>query len=271
MKENDNKNNNFIIVLFLIIVVLVLFFPKIYGFIQNLSLPKVEKTSEEKKSEEKTIDNDLLESLHYPIMRSNSYSKDTYYSLDSFKISDMSNSDILLTAFADIYEGNIIGEPKHFNADYMELRIKNILGRNVKYQLEDFNVLDDTYTDYVGTWSYDSSSNTFVYNQSYNQTESTTQYYTLEQFIKAEYVKDDLIVYKHIGFAKVDGSEYTIYKDANMTQELQKGTYTDIDDLNSLFQQLSNSDKNVYKYTFKDTLCTYNEYCLYEGKWVNEF
>ena len=222
------------------------------------------------KQQEKMIDDELLESLHYPIMRSNSYSKETYYSLDSFSVSNMSNSDILLNAFIDVYQGNIVGEPKQLNADYIELRVKNILGKNVKYTLESFNVPDDTYSNYVGTWNYDPSSNIFVYQPNYSIIEYAAKYYTLEQFIKAEYDNDDLIVYKYIGFAKVDGNGYTIYKDANMTTEIQNGTYTSVEDLNNQFSQISNNDKLIYRYTFKDTLCSYNEYCLYEGKWVNE-
>ena len=55
-----------------------------------------------------------------------------------------------------------------------------------------------------------------------------------------------------------------------MTKELTKGTFIDINNLNDVFKKIEKKNKNVYKYTFKNNLCSYNEYCLYEGKWINE-
>ena len=78
------------------------------------------------------------------------------------------------------------------------------------------------------------------------------------------------MVYYYVGFAKVVDNNYTIYSDANMTNELTKGTFTTLEDLNTVFKNINKENKKIYKYTFKNTLCSYNEYCLYEGKWITE-
>ena len=91
----NNKSNIFIIILFLIIVVFVLFFPKIYSFIENINLPKVEQKENKNNEEKEEITEELLESIHYPIMRNSVYDLNTYYSLDKFTVQDMSNNDIL--------------------------------------------------------------------------------------------------------------------------------------------------------------------------------
>lgn len=278
-KKENNNNNIFIIVLFTIILVLVLFMPRIYNFIENKKLPEIENTENKTSEEEKIVDEEMLESLRFPVMRNSAYDSNTYYSLDTFSISNMSNNDILYNAFLDIYEGNMtssntIGNctnvSKQFNRDYMELRIKNILGKNINYTLDSFYVPEDSTSNYKGIWTYDSSNQRFIYQGLCESKISNTKYYNLEQLIKAEYEDNDIIVYYYVGFAKVVDNNYTIYKDVNMTQELLSGNLNSIDELQSIFEKIDKNSKNIYKYTFKNTLCSYNEYCLYEGKWVNE-
>ena len=92
MKKNNNK---FLIIIFAIMLIAVFFLPKIYDFIETLKMPKVESLDNENKEEVKKIDSELLSDLHYPIMRNSIYDKNTYYSLEKFQISDMSNNDIL--------------------------------------------------------------------------------------------------------------------------------------------------------------------------------
>ena len=273
--EKKEKANTFLIVLFIIILIVVLLFPKIYGFIQKSSLPKIKKVEIEDKKEEKVIDADVLETVHFPIMRNSIYDANTYYSLDTFTINNMSNQDILYNAFMDIYEGNITNSSvgakcsnisKEFNEDYLILRIKNILGKNVNYTLEDFYVPEDSDSSYTGSWIYNGSK--YVYDGLCSSKATNTKYYNLEEQIKAEFDGDDIVIYYYVGFAKVDGNNYTIYKDANMTEEIDTGTFVNVDQLKDIFKGLSG--KKIYRYTFKDTLCSYNDYCLYEGKWVNE-
>lgn len=280
MEKKSEKNNSlFIIILFAVILVLVLFLPKIYEFIETERLPEVEKTEEKEEIKETKVDEETLESIHFPIMRNSIYDSNTYYSLETFTISNMSNNDILYNAFMDIYEGNMTSSnitgsctsiSKQFNVDYLELRIKNILGKNVKYNLESFYVPEDSNSNYKGTWVYDSSYSRFVYNGLCTSKAANTKYYNLEELISAKYEDSDIVVNYYVGFAKVVGNNYVIYSDANMTKEIYSGTFTSLEDLNNIFKSINKNNKKIYKYTFKNTLCSYNEYCLYEGKWVNE-
>ena len=278
-KKKENNNNLFIIILFVIILILVFLMPKIYEFIENQKLPQLEKTETNQEKENKTVDEETLNSIHYPIMRNSVYDINTYYSLDTFKISDMSNNDILYNAFMDIYEGNIINSnikgncttmSKEFNKDYIELRIKNILGKDINYTLDTFYVPEDNNSNYTGTWNYDSVNSRFIYNGLCQSKSTNTKYYNLEELISAEYKDNDIIVYYYVGFAKVVDNNYIIYSDSNMTKELNKGLFTTVDNLNNVFKSINKENKKIYKYTFKNNLCSYNEYCLYEGKWVNE-
>ena len=280
MKKKKEKNNSlFLIILFTILIIIVLFLPTIYNFIEEQKLPKVEAPENNEKEQSKEIDEDVLETIHYPIMRNSIYDFNTYYSLDKFTISDMSNNDILYNAFIDMYEGNIVSSnvkgscttlAKEFNKDFIELRINNILGKNINYTLDNFYVPEDSESNYKGTWTYDSYSSKFIYNGLCESKINDTKYYNLEQLIKLEYENDDIVAYYYVGFAKVIGDSYIIYSDADMAQELSNGIFTTIEDLNSVFNGLDKDNKKIYKYTFKNTLCSYNEYCLYEGKWINE-
>lgn len=277
--KNNNKNGILIIVLLSIVTILVLFFPKIYDLVNSMSMPKVEEFKTEEKEESKKVDESILETIHYPIMRTSIYDSNTYYSLDKFTINNLSNNDILLNAFLDIYEGNITSYEgvgvctnvsKQFSKDYLELRIKNIIGNKVNYILTDFYVPEDSNSNYVGTWNYDNYNGRFLYTGLCSSRATNTKYYNLEELIKVEYDNKDIVAYYYVGFAKVDGSNYTIYNDAAMTKEISKGSFVDVNNLNNIFKKIEKKNKNIYKYTFKNTLCSYNEYCLYEGKWINE-
>lgn len=283
--ENNNLNNNgnnknglFLIILLGVAAILVFIFPYAYDFITKLSMPKVEKLEIDKKEEKKEIDEDVLETIHYPMMRNSVYNSNTYYSLDKFTISDLSNEDILLNAFLDLYEGNMTSHggagsctsvSKQFNKEYLELRIKNIIGNKISYSFDSFYVPEDLDTKYTGSWYYDAPNSRYIYNGLCSSRATSTKYYNLEELIKVEYEnKNDIVAYYYVGFAKVENGSYIIYKNANMTEELTKGTFSTVEKLNEEFKKQKN--KKIYKYTFKNTLCSYNEYCLYEGKWVNE-
>lgn len=277
--NKGNKSNTFLIVIFIILVILVLLFPKIYGYIETLKLPKIDKAIENQEEENKIVDEETLESIHRPLMRSSIYNTNTYYSLNNFTISNMSNSDILINAFLDIYEGNITNSDvmgtctntsKQFNVDYLTLRIKNILGKNIEYKLEDFYVPEDSSSNYKGNWSYDNTSSRYIYNGLCESKATGVKYYDLEDLIKAEYSGNDIVLYYYVGFAKVEGDSYIIYNDVEMKNEISRGNFNSEEELNSIFENLDKKNKKVYKYTFKNTLCSYNEYCLYKGQWTNE-
>ena len=277
--SDENKSGLLIIILLFMVCILILFFPKIYDFINSFTMPKVEKLQTNEKEEIKEIDENVLETIHYPLMRTSIYNSYTYYSLDTFKIDNLSNNDILLNAFLDIYEGNMTSYEntgycttisKQFNEEYLRLRVKNIISNKVKYTLENFYVPEDLDSNYTGTWNYDSVNKRFVYIGLCNSLATNIKYYNLEQLIKIEYDNNDIDAYYYVGFAKVEGNNYIIYKDANMTQELNSGTFISLDDLNNIFENINKKNKKIYKYKFKNNLCSYNEYCLYEGKWINE-
>lgn len=274
------KKNKFIIVLFVISVVLVLLFPQIHDFIEDFKLPKINNNKVKEEVKKKVVDEEILSNLHYPLMRNGVYSATTYYSLDKFTYSDMSNNDILYNAFLDIYEGNMTpyegvtnctNISKQFQDDYIKLRIKNIIGKSVNYNLADFIVEEGNDSPYIGTWQYDAVNSRFIYTGLCNTGDTSVKYYDLTEFIKASYDNDDIVVYNYVGFAKVIDNMYYIYSDASMQNEISTGNFINVEDLNSKFKNINKKSKKVYKYTFKDTLCSYNEYCLYEGKWVNEF
>lgn len=285
MPENNNETNNkngiLIIILLVVVTILVLFFPKIYDLINSFSMPKVEDTTIEEKEEKKQLDESILETIHYPLMRTSVYNSNTYYSLDKFTVKDLSNEDILLNAFLDLYEGNITSyegygsctsESKQFSKDYLDLRIKNIIGNKINYTLNSFYVPEDLDSKYVGNWTYDSNNARFIYEGLCYSNADPVKYYNLEELIKAEYEnKKDIAVYYYVGFAKVEGENYIIYKDANMNEKLDEGKFIDKETLINKFKSINKKKKNTYKYLFKNNLCSYNEYCLYEGKWVNEF
>lgn len=280
MNKDKNQNSNvFIWVMFLVVIVLVFLFPKIYSYIETMKLPEVQTVKEDDVVEKKEVTEEVLNSLHFPKMRSSIYDINTYYTLDEFTINNLSNNDILYNAFMDLYEGNITDtgvagtctqSSKQFSSDFMELRIKNILGKNINYSLGEFYVPEDSGSSFVGTWNYDSINSRFIYNGLCSSKVSTVRYYNLEQLIKAEYVDKDIVVYYYVGFAKIEGNSYVIYSDPNMQNEIISGEIGDVSEINSLFNNLSSSSKKIYKFVFKNTLCSYNEYCLYKGEWVNE-
>lgn len=282
MKENNDgvKSGILVIILLSISVVLVLLFPKIYNLVTTFSMPEVEDIpTTEEQEDKKIINEEILEIIHYPMMRNSVYDINTYYSLDKFTINDLSNNDILLNAFLDIYEGNMtpyegVGActniSKQFDSQYLDFRVKNILGSRLEYTFTNFYVPEDLDTEYVGNWNYDSINGRFVYVGLCESKATNIKYYDLEELIKVEYNEKDIEAYYYVGFAKVEGNNYIIYKNSNMTEEIASGTLTNIDELDSIYKNINKSNKKIYKYIFKNTLCKYNEYCLYEGKWVSD-
>lgn len=279
MKDNKKNGNLFVIILFVLVVILVLLFPKLYNYIEKQKLPEIKDNTSSTSEETEEITDDLLEEVHFPIMRNSIYSSDTYYSLNTFTISDMSNKDILYNAFSNMYSGYITSSkyysrcsntPAQFEQKYIELRIKNSLGKNIEYSLESFSVPEDSNSKYNGEWRYDSLNKIFIYDGVCSSKKTDTTYYDLEQLIKREFEQDDLVVYYYVGFAKVVGNSYTIYSDALMQNSITSGTFNDINELNTMFENIDNSLKKKYKYTFRKSLCSYDAYCLYKGEYINE-
>ena len=101
MKKKENNSVVLIILLF-IGVVLVFLFPKIHEYLNKVNLPEIEKSNTQNSEEKRELTREMLEEIHSPIMRSSAYQENTYYSLDTFKITDMSNQDILYNAFLEL-------------------------------------------------------------------------------------------------------------------------------------------------------------------------
>ena len=273
--NNKKGNNIFIIILLILVMGAVFCFPIINNFVVKVTSPKVEESNKEK-TEEKKFNADIIEDIHFPIMRNSIYSDSTYYNSDKFAISNMKNNEILLNAFLDIHEGNIVstgipakcgGTSATLEQKYIELRIKNILGRNINYKLESFEVPEGADTKYSGIWTYDAASKKFIYDGVCNKNTKTTKYYDLKQLKEGKYEGNDIILYYYVGFAKVDGNRYTIYSKPDMKDEINSGEFIDLESLQNIFESINSNKKKIYKYVFKNNLCTYNEYCLYEGSW----
>ena len=265
MTKNKKTDSNILVwVLCLIVIVFVFALPYLQNFIDSLSTEKVEKENIEQKEEKKVVDSETLADIHFPIMRNSKYSVNTYYSLDYFKIS---KNDILDNAFMDIEQININNNA--FSSKYMELRIKNILGKNVNYNYERFYVPIDANTNYKGYWNYDANSGLFLYQGGNNNENINIEYYDLTSLKSAEYVDKDIVVYYYVLFAKLENNYYTVYSDASMTNVVTEGSIIGTT-LDEVFNNIDNSKKKVYRYVFKNTLCSYSEYCLYEGAWVDD-
>lgn len=283
-KKNNNNSVLFIIILLIFAIVVIYFFPKINEYFTNQSMPKVNKTETKEEEEKRVIDQDIIETIHYPLMRTSRYDKNTYYSLDTFKVSDMSNTDILLNGFLSIENimikslgrgGTCTNTSFAFDSKWIDFRIKNILGKKVIYSYENFYVPEDLDSAYKGNWTYNRSTNQFIYNGLCSSRFTAESYYDLTKLISLDYADEksnDILATYYVGFALVVGNNYYIYSDTGMTDLVTSGEIQD-KNINEIFESLDATTLNKfrkYQYTFKDNLCSYNEYCLYEGKWINE-
>ena len=283
-KEEKNTDSNptipaldpkIMLIILLLIVAFVVAMPLVYKVSKKPK--KVVGYVPQEKKEEKVVNEDVLEIMHYPIMRSSKYNSFSYYSKNKFKVSDMSNNDILANAFLDIYDsmikpsnfgGSCTNTYKQFDGAYIKLRISNILGKDINYKLENFYVSEDSNTNYKGEWVYNQANDIFIYNGLCSSKATNTIYYDLTESIKVEFNEDDLLAYFYVNPVKVENNTYTIYKDYSMTDVLDTGSYSDYDSLVNIYSTLK-KDK-IYKYTFKDDICSYGEYCVYEGEWVDK-
>lgn len=268
MKKNKSAkdSNTLVWVLLGVLIIGVFSMPYISKLIDKITESKPVHNKEEIIVEEKVVDEETLNDIHFPIMRTSKYSSNTYYNKDVFKISDMSNDDILYTAFTGIENVNINNNT--LESKYIDLRIKNMLGKNVKYELTRFYVPQDAKSNYKGFWNYDANRKLFVYQGGNANENKSIEYYDLTSLKSAEYDNRDIIVYYYVLFAKVENNKYTLYSDPSMTNIISEGNM-DVP-LDVIFENIDNSKKRVYQFRFKDTLCSYSEYCLYEGAWVDE-
>ena len=134
--KKKNDRNILMWILFAVVAVIVFLLPNIYSLINRFRLSEHTNSKEEEKVEVKKVTDEVISEIHFPMMRNSKYSSATYYSLDTFTSSDMSNADKLYAAFTNLENVNISNNS--FKSKYLELIIDNILGKNVEYKLETF-------------------------------------------------------------------------------------------------------------------------------------
>ena len=306
-QSNDESSSSMfsivlIVVVFGIMIASYMLLPKIYQWTASKGTPSEyvdPKPDEPEKPivelEEITLKSEAVRKLTYPIMRTDSTSKSTYYSKDTVNIGDFSNNDLLYNAFVHIYSGNIAsydgnynGEycgteatRKTFNAKYIDARMANLFTETVDYEHKTFTVpVTSTKTKYVGTWKYDKHNNRYIYYGNCNPVEdSNTVYYDLKIAYDAKGLEKNTVieVYYYVAFAKVNTKtkEYTIYLDTSMKNKILTGelaTNNHEQELNETFKNyLSTQNKtHKYKFTFSSENCSYENHCFVKGEWLEK-
>ena len=264
-----------IIICILIVTVGIIFMPTAYRYINKYMLNQKKinvKVEEEKtkttKKEKITLESEILKELVYPIMHNDISIKDNYYKLKTVNAKTLTNNDILYNAFLQIYSGYIVNEDGviKFSKDYLESRIKNIFGPKTGYNITDFTVPSGAFSDYVGTFTYDSGSENYVFTKSNNS--AGTIYYDVKKIYEVATPDDNTInTLFYVAFIKVSNGKYTLYSDYNYTNEISSGNFTNFDEVANMLEKLT---KSKYQYSFRKDICNYDTYCFYEGKWINE-
>lgn len=278
------KKENIILIIVCIIIVIIglIFMPRIYNYINERKLSnsdlkiEVDNKKKEESKTEITLESEMLKELFYPIMHNDITNKDTYYKLNEISITDLSNNDILYNAFLQVYSGyfekngslGCTNESIKFPANYIDLRIKNIFGKDVGYSLGDFKVPTGSLSKYIGTFKYDSSNNQFIYYGNCDTIDPNIKYYDIKSIYDVNLSDDEneLNVYYYVAFVKVENGKYTLYSDYNYTDEISSGNFESLDRLSNMLAKLK---VNKYQYTFKKDICNYDSYCFYQGKWIN--
>lgn len=258
-----------IIVCILIVIVGIISMPYIYKKINTGSVNISDNTKKEKKDKEDNItkDSDIISTLVYPIMHNDVAVMDNYYKNEKISVTDFSNNDILYNAFLNIYSGYINNtEPISFDSNYLISRIENIFGPKTGYNLVDFTVPSGSFSDYIGTFSYNADTKTYTFNKIDSNT--NTIYYDVKSIYDASSPNEDVITTSFdVAFIKIENNMYTLYKDYNYTEEISSGEFKD---MKSIENMLSTLETKKYQYTFRKDTCNYDSYCFTEGKWINE-
>ena len=301
-KKEDSKveniaasSNVFLIAILLIVIGGVYFIPTIQ---KALTKQKSEPVTIEKKKEvtvdpkeDFKWDSEAVKNIKLPIMRNNINSPETYYSNDSMTISSFSNNDILYNAFVDVYSGNMSyyeggyngafcggeGKNKELSAKYIDARVNNLFTKKASFTHGDFYVPLSSGSDYFGLWVYNPSSYSYIYyGECAPQGIGGELYYDVLVEDKIETSDDYKTAYLtyNIGFAKVLGDTYSIYRDPQYTDLLMSDTLTTNDvekELKDAYKEfLSNHKVSKYKYTYSTKDCSYSDLCYISGEWVNE-
>ena len=293
--QDDGKSSaGLFFVCAIMIIVAIILLPKIKKLVDKDDKPtpisnKTEEKVEETKLEKFTLESDEVMNVVYPVLHTNSASKNTYLKLDKITTKNISNNDILYNGLIDVYEGNMAPYKGSYSGSYcgsksqkvsldyryVELRIEGKFNKTVSYKPKDIIVpVNNPKTKYVGTWKYNSKAKTYIYYGACNQKSSNILYYDINsaydvdnKLIDEKQKIIEMYLYNYIGFAAVNTSTkaYTIYSDANYTQKVTSGvlkTNNYEKELNQIVSNIGKDKLNKYLYTFSNGNCPYREYCF---------
>ena len=296
--ENIQASSNYFLVFVLLIVIAGIYFiPQIANMIKKDNKSKeVETEEKEKKKKEEEIVNytwndAIIKDITLPIMRISPGSAASYYTLDKMTVENMSNNEILFNAFVNVYTGNIgyyqggydgvfcgsADQQRELNAKYIDARVNNLFTKNTEYTHEDFYVPFTVGSAYYGLWRFNPNTYSYVYYGECNPQGLAGEFYydiLVKDEIKTS--KDGKTAYLtySMGFAKMIGDSYEIYRDANYTNLLISDTFKTNNqekELENVFADyVKDHDVNKYKYTYSKTDCSYSDLCYISGEWINE-
>ena len=294
-KVSEKSNNGVLIVCLIVVVVAVALFPKISSTITKTKnkqrKPSVKVEAEpEKEYEALTLESEEIQNISYPVMHIDNSIKNTYFSLDTFVVSNYSNNDLLYNALIDVGAENMKIYSGTYNGKYcggesnkisiidknIKSRISNKFNNNTKYTLEDITIpTNNVNTNLVGTWKYDSANKMYVYYGDCNPKKSNLLYLDISvpYDVKSGSKNIEADVYSYVAFALVNTESklYILYSDYNYTKELTKGMLTSNNyekELTDIVKNMDKSNINKYKYSFSKKDCSYSEFCFVKGEWT---
>ena len=295
--ENIQASSNyFLIFVLLIIIAGIYFIPQITNMIKKDTKSKEPETEEKKKKKEEekveySWDDKIIKDITFPVMRVSPGSDTSYYTLDKMTVANMTNNEILFNAFINVYTGNIgyhqggydgvfcgsAEQQRELNAKYIDARVDNLFTKNTEFTHEDFYVPFTVGSSYYGLWRFNPNTYSYVYYGECNPQGLAGEFY-YDILVPAEIKtsKDGKTAYLtyNMGFAKMIGDEYEIYRDANYTNLLISDTFKTDDqekELEDVFADyVKDHSVNKYKYTYSKNDCSYADLCYISGEWVNE-
>ena len=269
LKKIKKETIILIVICMFILIVGIVSMPQIYKLLNTSRVDIVDNDINKKNNvkEEINKDSEIVGTLVYPIMHNDINITDNYYKNEKISISDFTNNDILYNAYLNVYSGYIINDGSiSFDSNYLVSRIENIFGTNTGYSLTDFTVPSGSFSEYVGTFTYDNDSKRYTYTKidsNYN-----TIYYDVKKIYDASSPNENTINTSFdVAFIKIENGRYTLYSDYNYKDEISSGEYTNMETIENMLPTL---ETRKYQYTFRKDICNYDSYCFYEGKWINE-
>lgn len=301
-QSNNNENQNIstgkmatIFIIGIVAMLVIYFLPvisdKVDDFVLNHKKNKESSNAVQEEVEKVApykISDEVIKGLNYPIFHVDKSSKTTYLSQDKISVKDISNDDLLYNSFirnsnlttnyAGGYSTTYCGannQKKSIKAYYLTEGVKEIFGKKTSVSVQSFSIpLNNGKTNYYGSWVYVKNKDYFVYMGDCKAKQANTLYYDISVPYDVESADENknISVYSKIAFAMVDKSNktYTLYSDANYTNEISSGTLKTTNyenELTSVAEQIKDKFNN-YKFGFTQVNCPFKEYCFSTGEWV---